>query len=323
MDKNKHFIGIDISKDRFDTWGSDNRYSRFQNNEEGFEKFLLSITANTWVIMEATACYYQQLALYLYQHGISVSVVNPLVIKRYIQMKLRHNKTDKADAKMIWQYATEQPLSLWVPEPGYIEECKMIYTSIGLYNKSRTALKNKIHSLEARGHTSGILMRSLKRQVNNLKKEILVLEKQLEMIVKKHEGPLLTNLSSIDGIGKKTALLLIVCTNGFKAFSNHRQLSAYFGLAPMERTSGSSVRGVSRISKKGNPDVRNHLFLCSFTACNKNAQCRELYNRIVAKGKSKKLALIAVCNKLLKQAFAISKSGVPYDSNYASCVPSV
>lgn len=64
--------------------------------------------------------------------------------------------------------------------------------------------------------------------------------------------------------------------------------------------------------------MRNHLFLCSFTACQYNPQCKALYERIVAKGKSKKLALIAVCNKLLKQSFAIAKSGIPYDPGYKS-----
>jgi hypothetical protein len=65
----------------------------------------------------------------------------------------------------------------------------------------------------------------------------------------------------------------------------------------------------------GNKKLRNLLFLCSFKAC------RELYERIVNKGKSKKLALIAVANKLLKQCFAIAKSGRPYDESYVSVLP--
>jgi hypothetical protein len=68
----------------------------------------------------------------------------------------------------------------------------------------------------------------------------------------------------------------------------------------------------------GNPKLRNLLFMCSFTACKYNKNCKALYDRIVAKEKSKKLALIAVCNKLLKQAFAVAKSGLPYDENYRS-----
>ena len=78
----------------------------------------------------------------------------------------------------------------------------------------------------------------------------------------------------------------------------------------------SSVKGRSRISKMGNPKLRNLLFMCSFNACKYNKACKALFDRIVAKGKSKKLALIAVCNKLLKQAFAIVKNGIPYDNEY-------
>ena len=119
-------------------------------------------------------------------------------------------------------------------------------------------------------------------------------------------------------MGSKTALLLIVLTDGFNRFENAKQLCSYAGITPIIRQSGSSIRGRSRISKMGNQKLRNLLFLCSFSACKYNKACRELYNRIVAKGKSKKLALIAVCNKLLKQAFAIIESGLPYDDNFVS-----
>ncbi len=240
-----------------------------------------------------------------------------MVIKRFIQMKLQHNKTDKGDAKMIALYAQEQSLEVWSPEPAYIQECKILNTTISLYFKQSTALKNKIHSLESKG-VKGLVYQSLKRQIKALQKEISVLESQVEMLIKEHEPEMLTNITSISGIGKKTAIMLISNTYAFRSFDNYKQLSAFFGLSPIERTSGSSIRGRSRISKKGNPLVRNHLFLCSFTACEYNPQCKALYDRIVAKGKSKKLALIAVCNKLLKQSLAIAKSGIPYDSAYKS-----
>ena len=125
-------------------------------------------------------------------------------------------------------------------------------------------------------------------------------------------------MKSIPGLGDKTAALLIVLTEGFTKFENAGQLCNYAGITPTIRRSGSSVRGRSRISKAGNRKLRNLLFLCSFSACKYNKACRAIYERIVAKGKSKKLALIAVCNKLLKQAFAIAKSGMPYDENYVS-----
>ena len=317
MNKSTNFIGIDISKKVFDVWIDKFGYKRFKNDEEGFADFLLHLGSDSWCVMEYTGSYYLRLATFLHENQVNVSVVNPLIIKRFIQMKLQHNKTDKSDAKMIVQYAKEQSLSKWQPNPEYIEECKDLHTTITLYYKQSTALKNKLISLQDKG-IKGKLITSLKRQLRQLKSEIQLLEKEMEERIKAHEPALLTNLLSIPGIGRKTAILLIVCTNGFYSFENARQLSAFFGLSPVEYTSGSSVKGRSRISKRGHPLMRNHLFMCSFTACHNNAQCKALYDRIVAKGKSKKLALIAVTNKLLKQAFAIAKSGVKYHPDYKS-----
>jgi transposase len=114
---------------------------------------------------------------------------------------------------------------------------------------------------------------------------------------------------------------MIVLTDGFDKFETAKQLCSYVGITPTIRESGSSVRGRSRISKVGNKKLRNLLFLCSFTACKHNKGCREIYERIVNKGKSKKLALIAVSNKLIKQSFAIVKSGLSYDETYVSVLP--
>jgi len=113
-------------------------------------------------------------------------------------------------------------------------------------------------------------------------------------------------------------MALVVSTNGFRDFESSNQLSSYFGLAPTLRLSGSSIKGRSRISKAGDRDIRNLLFMCSFTAYKHNKACAALYARITNKGKSPKLALIAVANKLLKQVLAVAKSGIPYDQNYKS-----
>ena len=137
-------------------------------------------------------------------------------------------------------------------------------------------------------------------------------------MVRQEHKELLTRLETIPGIGRKTAIMLIVLTDGFERFSSGSELCSYSGLTPIIRQSGTSVNGRSRISKIGNQKLRNLLFMCSFNACKYNKACREIYERIVAKGKSKKLALIAVCNKLLKQAFAIAKSGLIYDQTYRS-----
>jgi transposase len=114
------------------------------------------------------------------------------------------------------------------------------------------------------------------------------------------------------GIRPKTSIMLLVLTGGFDRFTSAAELCNYAGPTQVIRQSGSNVKGRPRISKIGSQKLRNLLFMSSFKAC------RDLYERIVAKGKSKKLALIAVCNKLLKQAFAIAKSGLIYNKEYKS-----
>lgn len=317
MSKITKFIGIDISKKVFDVWSQELGHKQFENNKQGYEQFGDLLDSSSWCVMEYTGTYYQQLALYLHNNSVDVSLENPLVIKRFIQMRLTHNKTDKSDARMICLYAQDQKVHKWQPKPEYIEKCKDLHTTVILYLKQTTALKNKLTSFLDKG-IKGMIITSLKRQIRQANKEILLLESEMEILVKKHEAELFSNIRSIKGIGKKTAILLIVCTDGFRTFEKASQVSAFFGLAPVERTSGTSIRGRMRISKRGNPLVRNHLFMCSFTACNTNHQCNKLYNRIINKGKSKKLALIAVTNKLIKQAFAIAKSGIPYDPNFQS-----
>ena len=163
---------------------------------------------------------------------------------------------------------------------------------------------------------SKTVLHSLKRSLRNLQKEIKQLETDLNEIVKSEHQSLMTRLESIPGIGRKTSIMLIVLSDGFERFETSGQLCSYAGITPIIRQSGSSVRGRARISKVGNRNLRNLLFMCSFTACKHNKACRAIYERIIAKGKSKKLALLAVCNKLLKQAFAIAKSGIIYDPEY-------
>ncbi|WP_255569744.1 transposase [Cellulophaga sp. HaHa_2_95] len=104
-------------------------------------------------------------------------------------------------------------------------------------------------------------------------------------------------------------------------FTTASQLCSYVCITPTIRESGSSVRGRARISKVGNKKFRKLLFLCSFNACKHNKFCRAVYERIVNQEQQKKLALIAVANKLGKQSYAIATSGRPYDERYFSVLP--
>ena len=321
MSKDKDYIGIDISMDVFDVCYSDGSHDQFENTKRGFLKFGKTLTESSFCVMEQTGRYHWGLATYLYSIEQSVSVVNAIIIKRFIQMRLRTTKTDKADAKMIKLYGEWDNPKQWIPPKKYIIQCRELRSLVALLLKNNVALKNQLHSLKKSGMNSSFSIKIIEKQLKTIKNEVKKLETEMERLVSENEEDLLSLLCTIPGMGNKTAMALIVITNGLHDFENSKQLSSYLGLSPTIRMSGSSVRGQSRISKTGNKDVRNLLFLCSFTAYKYNDSCTQLFERIVNKGKSKKLALIAVCNKLLKQALAISKSRIPYDQNYRSKNP--
>ena len=318
MNKDIKYFGIDVSHLVFDVTDTEGNYYQFENKVSGFKKFMKFLGVSSHCVMEATGYYHYQLAYYLLEQGIKVSVENPLAVKRFIQMKLSKIKTDKSDSRLICEYAKQVELSLWRGNSKHQIECLQMTRLLSVYTKQSTMLKNKLHGEAVLGNPCKVVVSSLKRSLKQVKKELETLETKLLLLVKEVHQDVLTRIKSIPGIGDKTAVMLVVLTDGFDRFNSAAQLCSYAGLTPVTRQSGSSVKGRPRISKIGNQKLRNLLFMCSFNACKYNKACRDIYERIVAKGKSKKLALMAVCNKLLKQAFAIAKSGLIYDDSYRS-----
>ncbi|WP_452218325.1 IS110 family RNA-guided transposase, partial [Lacinutrix undariae] len=306
MNKDIKYFGLDISHLVFDVTDSQGNYYQFKNNSSGFKKFVKLLDFNSHCVMEATGYYHYQLAYYLQEEGIKVSVENPLSVKRFIQMKLSKIKTDKSDSKLICEYAKHVELKLWKGNSKHQLECLQMTRLLSVYTKQSTMLKNKLHGEAVLGNPSKAVVSSLKRNLKQVQKEMKTIEDKLLILVKEAHQDVLTRLKSIPGIGPKTSLMLVVLTDGFDRFTSGSELCSYAGLTPVIRQSGSSVKGRPRISKIGNQKLRNLLFMCSFNACKYNHACKAIYERLVAKGKSKKLALIAVCNKLLKQAFAIA-----------------
>ena len=104
MNKYTEIYGVDISKAVFDVYGSESGHDQFKNDEKGFKSFLKHLPKGALVVMEATGYYHYRLAQFLFKSNVLVSVVNPLSVKRFIQMKLAKVKTDKSDAKAICEY---------------------------------------------------------------------------------------------------------------------------------------------------------------------------------------------------------------------------
>jgi transposase len=167
-------------------------------------------------VKEATGYYHYRLAQFLYKNGITVSVVNPLSVKRFIQMKLAKVKTDKSDAKAICEYAVINEVPLYTALTDVQSECLQLFRLLDSYLKKRTATKNKMHGEEVLGLPSKFVYRSLIRNKKQRNKEVAAIESKILSLVKQEKQHQLTLLNSISGIGIRTALFLIVSTDGFK-----------------------------------------------------------------------------------------------------------
>jgi len=175
---------------------------------------------------------------------------------------------------------------------------------------------NTLQALQLQPVVSATARKRLQQTLKVLDQQVQALETELLATLERHYTREMPLLCSIPGIGRKTAALLLLFAKGFAQVENYRQLIAKAGLCPREYSSGSSVRGKTHSSRMGGGLIQGKLFRCSFSAKKSNAACKALYDRLVANGKNGKLALIAVCNKLLKQACAIVKSGMPYQPDY-------
>jgi transposase len=270
--------------------------------------------------MEASGPYYLQLASFLTDHHIGVSVINPLVIRRFCQMRMSRAKTDKKDAMMIAEYGkTEKPV-LWQKPEQHVINLQHMEALLLNMNKERTALSNQLESFTHSGMLDKQLKKMMVKELEHKEDLIDKLSKAMETIAKQHYAEMLSNLETIPGMGRKTAMALIVLSGGFDRFSDHRKLSSYIGICPRLFESGTSVKGKARICKMGMSRIRAMLYICSWSAKRCNKSCKELYERLVAKGKAKKQALIAVANKLLKQAFAIATQKTKYNENYSNYI---
>lgn len=323
MQTQTNYTGIDISKAFFDVAiPQEGKYKhyKFSNDEPGFKALVKALPKQPHIVMEASGPYYLRLACYLSSQQIVLSVINPLVIRRFSQMRMSRTKTDKKDAVMIAEYGkTERPEAWKAPEQHVITLQQMEAVLCNLM-KERTALSNQIESFNSSGMLEKMLGKLLQKEVKHKGELIMQLNKKMEELSTKYYAEMLENLKSIPGMGNKTAMALIVLSGGFERFDDYRNLSSYIGICPRLFESGTSVKGKARICKMGMSRIRAMLYICAWSAKRCNKACKDLYERLVAKGKAKKLALIAVANKLLKQAFAIATQKTKYNENYSNII---
>jgi len=315
------YVGIDIAKSSFavaipQPQGGYQDHT-LVNAEPGFSQLLALLPGDSQCILEASGPYYLPLALFLAHHHKPLSVLNPLVVRRFSQMRLRRAKTDKADARMLSEFGLNQTPPLWQAPTTLMSQLTQLQTLLGQYIKQRTALRNQQESFIHSGVPNPILEQSLQKSLDHLEEQIQTLEKQLAQLATTEYPRLYANLRSIPGVGAKTALCLLVLTRGFSRFESAKELVSFVGLAPRIFESGSSVKGKAHICKLGNSRIRQLLYMASMQAKKANPACAALYDRLVGSGKPKLVALIAVAHKLVRQCFAVATQGIKFDSKLA------
>jgi len=325
MKSQKMVAGIDVSKDFLDIHfnnpdGSEQCF-KISNDPKGHEALLRQLGLKRTYVLEATGPYYLCLAFYLKKQGADIRVENPICIRRFIQMNLERNKNDQKDARWIYRYALQREGRPWRLPHKLQLQCQALIGTIELYKHQLVRLHNRQHSQSQVPITCRVVDQSMQQVQEVMQAEVQHLEAELEKRLKKWQAAQLRSLSSIPGLGKRAVALLIVFTEGFTKIQNHRQLIALAGLSPREHTSGTSVKGKKGICKMGSGRLRRVLYMCALSAIRCNKACKDLFERLKAKGKNGKLALIAVCNKLLKQAFALATKGTLYQAEYCSMKP--
>lgn len=313
-----HVIGIDISKSWFDVHvHTTHRKARFKNTSEGWGTFKTWAGSPFHAVMEASGPYYMGLACWLSQQGEAVSVVNPLVIRRFSQMKFIRAKTDAKDAALIAEYGVVNSPERWTPPAPYIRQLRQLLACQRQIVHMRTQVRNQAEAFAQDSFADKWQRQFTENQLADLARQLEEVEARIQAIASQHYSHTLRCLRTIPGIGPKAALLLTVLTDNFTRFEDSRQLCGYVGLCPRIYESGSSVRGKGAICKVGHAGIRQILYMCSWSAKKYNKACAQMYERMEARGKPERVMKIALAHKLLRQAFYVGKHGVLYDENKA------
>ncbi len=317
-------LGIDIAKKKFDVTltqaGKVIASGQFNNTPAGFKKLSKWLKKKTnqpiWACMEATGRYGDALALYLFEQHHQVSVVNPARVKKYAESKLQRNKTDKMDAKLNADFCWTQQPALWTPPPLEKRQLQeMVRRRSALVNE-RTRERNRLQS----GLQSDIVIESVNANLDFLKVQIAKLEAQIQAHINQH--PALKRdrelLTSINGIGDKTAAIILGELPEVDRFDHSGQAVAYAGLSPQQHQSGSSVHKKTKLTKTGNQKLKTALYFPALSALRHNPIIINQSTRLAEKGKEKMVIVGAAMRKLLQLAYGVLKSGQPFDPYYAT-----
>ena len=315
------YIGIDVSKDSFvAAYPAKSGYSTktFKNTTSGVRQFISSLPKGCHCVMESTGNYSMLLLYLLQQVNITVSMENPQKIKHFARAMLSTTKTDEIDAKLIALYGEKmEPTPYKIPSESIIL-LKQKRTVLKQLKKQLLMMTNLQESMAVLPKQDPTSKASIEQTIKFLRKQISKMEEEITNLSNKEYKRQMDLLTSIKGISNTIASALIIATGGFTYFSSAKQISRFLGLCPTYQQSGTSVNVKGHINRNGDTYLRSQLYVAavSSTAC--NSACREAFVKMRERGKAGKVAIIAVANKLIRQAFAVVTNNRPYVDGYVS-----
>ena len=315
------YIGIDVSKDSFvAAYPAKSGYSTktFKNTTSGVRQFISSLPEGCHCVMESTGNYSMLLLYLLQQANIIVSMENPQKIKHFARAMLSTTKTDEIDAKLIALYGEKmEPIPYKIPSESIIL-LKQKRTVLRQLKKQLLMMTNLQESMAVLPKQDPTSKASIELTIKFLRKQISKMEEEITNLSNKEYKRQMDLLTSIKGISNTIASALIIATGGFTYFSSAKQISRFLGLCPTYQQSGTSVNVKGHINRNGDTYLRSQLYVAavSSTAC--NSACREAFVKMKERGKAGKVAIIAVANKLIRQAFAVVTNNRPYVDGYVS-----
>ena len=343
------YLGMDVAKAKLDCCllldeaGSKRKTKAVPNSKDGVAALLewtgkQNISAaDLHVVMEATGVYHEQAAIALADACATVSIINPAQVKDFGRGLAVRTKTDGVDSAVLARYGALLKPAAWQPPPHQARALQaLLARRDAVAEDLRRELNRQEKSLVIETHTQ--ITDSLTKSIAFLETELKHLQKTVDDHIDKH--PELKRdmalLTSIPAVGERVGNNLLAVMHAHH-FESAGQVAAYLGLVPVERQSGSSVLGRARLmellairlgcqktpakslvmSKAGPARIRAVLYMAAVVATRCNPHVKALYERLLARGKSKMSALGAAMRKLVHLCFGVLKTQQPYQSNYA------
>ena len=258
-------------------------------------------TGDLQVYLEATRICHEPLAYSLHQAGVTVYVLNPARVRCYARSLGDQGKSDKKDSKRIAHFALANPeLKPWYPEPEEVRTLKLLAKRLETVHKDIQREQNRLEKAQFNRdtqaeHSITHVLTLLRREAKRLIKITLI----TMMASNATEACWRAFLVSV-----RFCQCLLVALRS-RHFKSGRQVATFIGLVPVESTSGSSVSQAPRLSKNGDPALRQKLYVGAVVAMQHNPSIRRQYERLCAAGQQKMSALGAAMRKLAHIAYGV------------------